>query len=84
MVGEVMLLISGFYNLCCLLFFIHVLSSNSQGGQFLYSEDWGEALVKKEHPVVCILDLPSGDVTVLEDELLNDYSSGMVSYFYNR
>ena len=48
----------------------------------MFSDDWGEALVKKEHPVICVLDLISGEVTVLDDELLNDYSSGMVSWWF--
>ncbi|XP_067936708.1 acylamino-acid-releasing enzyme-like [Watersipora subatra] len=46
------------------------------GEKFVYKEDWGEAFVDKEQPVVCVLDLTSGDVTVLEEEILANSSCG--------
>ena len=38
-------------------------------------------LVGKEQPVICVLDLVSGDVTIVEDERLADVSSGQVSSY---
>uniref|UniRef100_A0A8C1DHA5 Acylamino-acid-releasing enzyme n=1 Tax=Cyprinus carpio carpio TaxID=630221 RepID=A0A8C1DHA5_CYPCA len=37
-----------------------------QGQQFEYYEDWGEALVNKSSPVLCVLDIESSNITVLE------------------
>uniref|UniRef100_A0A1A7WPK5 acylaminoacyl-peptidase n=1 Tax=Iconisemion striatum TaxID=60296 RepID=A0A1A7WPK5_9TELE len=37
-----------------------------KGEQFVYHEDWGEALVNKSHPVLCVLDIEGGIVSVLE------------------
>lgn len=37
-----------------------------QGEQFAYHEDWGEALVSKSHPVLCVLDIEGKNITVLE------------------
>uniref|UniRef100_A0A8C8DXN3 Acylamino-acid-releasing enzyme n=1 Tax=Oryzias sinensis TaxID=183150 RepID=A0A8C8DXN3_9TELE len=43
-------------------FFISIL----QGEQFAYHEDWGEALVNKSCPVLCVLDIEGDNVSVLE------------------
>lgn len=45
--------------LCSLIYFL-------QGEQFAYHEDWGEALVSKSHPVLCVLDIEGDNVSVLE------------------
>uniref|UniRef100_A0AAR2JAD0 Acylamino-acid-releasing enzyme n=1 Tax=Pygocentrus nattereri TaxID=42514 RepID=A0AAR2JAD0_PYGNA len=37
-----------------------------KGDQFVYYEDWGEALVSKSTPVLCVLDIESNNVSVLE------------------
>uniref|UniRef100_A0A4W3KA54 Acylamino-acid-releasing enzyme n=1 Tax=Callorhinchus milii TaxID=7868 RepID=A0A4W3KA54_CALMI len=37
-----------------------------QGDQFVYWEDWGEALVNKSIPVLCVLDIESNNISVLE------------------
>ncbi|XP_067907581.1 acylamino-acid-releasing enzyme-like isoform X2 [Heterodontus francisci] len=37
-----------------------------KGDQFVYWEDWGEALVKKTTPVLCVLDIESTNISVLE------------------
>uniref|UniRef100_A0A8C2L5T4 acylaminoacyl-peptidase n=1 Tax=Cyprinus carpio TaxID=7962 RepID=A0A8C2L5T4_CYPCA len=37
-----------------------------QGQQFEYYEDWGEALVNKSSPVLCVLDIEGSNITVLE------------------
>lgn len=37
-----------------------------QGEQFVYYEDWGEALVSKSCPVLCVLDIEGDNVSVLE------------------
>uniref|UniRef100_A0A3B4WAV9 acylaminoacyl-peptidase n=1 Tax=Seriola lalandi dorsalis TaxID=1841481 RepID=A0A3B4WAV9_SERLL len=37
-----------------------------QGEQFVFSEDWGEALVSKSSPVLCVLDIEGDNVSVLE------------------
>uniref|UniRef100_A0A3Q2E8I8 Acylamino-acid-releasing enzyme n=1 Tax=Cyprinodon variegatus TaxID=28743 RepID=A0A3Q2E8I8_CYPVA len=36
------------------------------GEQFVYHEDWGEALVSKSCPVLCVLDIEGDNVSVLE------------------
>ncbi|KTF88461.1 hypothetical protein cypCar_00023124 [Cyprinus carpio] len=36
------------------------------GQQFEYYEDWGEALVNKSSPVLCVLDIEGSNITVLE------------------
>uniref|UniRef100_A0A4W3KBB5 Acylamino-acid-releasing enzyme n=1 Tax=Callorhinchus milii TaxID=7868 RepID=A0A4W3KBB5_CALMI len=36
------------------------------GDQFVYWEDWGEALVNKSIPVLCVLDIESNNISVLE------------------
>uniref|UniRef100_A0A3P9Q1P3 acylaminoacyl-peptidase n=1 Tax=Poecilia reticulata TaxID=8081 RepID=A0A3P9Q1P3_POERE len=36
------------------------------GEQFVYYEDWGEALVGKSCPVLCVLDIEGDNVSVLE------------------
>ncbi|XP_075901966.1 acylamino-acid-releasing enzyme-like isoform X2 [Nelusetta ayraudi] len=37
-----------------------------RGEQFAYYEDWGEALVSKSCPVLCVLDIEGDSVSVLE------------------
>ncbi|XP_075795705.1 acylamino-acid-releasing enzyme isoform X2 [Pelodiscus sinensis] len=37
-----------------------------KGEQFVYHEDWGETLVGKSVPALCVLDVESGNVSVLE------------------
>ncbi|XP_030639764.1 acylamino-acid-releasing enzyme [Chanos chanos] len=37
-----------------------------KGDQFVYYEDWGEALVSKSRPVLCVLDIEGSNVSVLE------------------
>ncbi|XP_061909769.1 acylamino-acid-releasing enzyme-like isoform X1 [Entelurus aequoreus] len=37
-----------------------------KGEQFVFYEDWGETLVQKSHPVLCVLDIESDNVSVLE------------------
>uniref|UniRef100_A0A6Q2Z9S7 acylaminoacyl-peptidase n=1 Tax=Esox lucius TaxID=8010 RepID=A0A6Q2Z9S7_ESOLU len=36
------------------------------GEQFLFYEDWGESLVSKSSPVLCVLDIEGSNVSVLE------------------
>ncbi|XP_030589329.1 acylamino-acid-releasing enzyme-like isoform X2 [Archocentrus centrarchus] len=37
-----------------------------KGEQFVFHEDWGEALVSKSCPVLCVLDIEGNNVSVLE------------------
>uniref|UniRef100_A0A8C9V7I8 Acylamino-acid-releasing enzyme n=1 Tax=Scleropages formosus TaxID=113540 RepID=A0A8C9V7I8_SCLFO len=37
-----------------------------KGDQFVYYEDWGETLMNKSEPVLCILDIEGNNVSVLE------------------
>ncbi|XP_047630422.1 acylamino-acid-releasing enzyme isoform X3 [Phacochoerus africanus] len=37
-----------------------------KGDQFLFYEDWGENMVSKSTPVLCVLDIESGNISVLE------------------
>lgn len=37
-----------------------------KGEQFVFHEDWGETLVAKSVPVLCVLDIESNNVSVLE------------------
>ncbi|CAG07332.1 unnamed protein product, partial [Tetraodon nigroviridis] len=37
-----------------------------KGEQFAYNEDWGEGLVSKSCPVLCVLDIEGNNITVLE------------------
>ncbi|XP_052094741.1 acylamino-acid-releasing enzyme-like isoform X1 [Mytilus californianus] len=46
-----------------------------KGQEHDYIEDWGEQLVGKTCPVVCILDIDNGDVKVL-DNILDNHSLG--------
>ncbi|KAJ7417506.1 hypothetical protein BTVI_32392 [Pitangus sulphuratus] len=39
---------------------------DEEGEQFLYHEDWGEALSTRSVPILCILDLDSSSLSVLE------------------
>eukprot|EP00058_Branchiostoma_floridae_P025806 XP_002611296.1 hypothetical protein BRAFLDRAFT_210907 [Branchiostoma floridae] len=38
-----------------------------QGEEFVYQEDWGEGLVAKHHPVLCIFDIEEETTQVLEN-----------------
>ncbi|KAG7273133.1 hypothetical protein CRUP_005461 [Coryphaenoides rupestris] len=38
----------------------------TKGEQFIFYEDWGEALVGKSCPVLCVLDIEGSNVSVLE------------------
>uniref|UniRef100_A0A6Q2YLT2 acylaminoacyl-peptidase n=1 Tax=Esox lucius TaxID=8010 RepID=A0A6Q2YLT2_ESOLU len=38
----------------------------TRGEQFLFYEDWGESLVSKSSPVLCVLDIEGSNVSVLE------------------
>ncbi len=49
-----------------------------QGDEFVFYEDWGEQLVGKSHPVLCILDVDSGVVSTL-DNVPDNISPGQVS-----
>uniref|UniRef100_A0A8C5MM49 Acylamino-acid-releasing enzyme n=1 Tax=Leptobrachium leishanense TaxID=445787 RepID=A0A8C5MM49_9ANUR len=44
-----------------------------KGDQFLLYEDWGEGLVSKSVPVLCVMDIESGNISVLEG--IPDYVS---------
>ncbi|XP_041130550.1 acylamino-acid-releasing enzyme isoform X1 [Polyodon spathula] len=37
-----------------------------KGEQFVFYEDWGETLVNKSTPVLCVLDIESNNISVLE------------------
>nr|KAF6419877.1 acylaminoacyl-peptide hydrolase [Molossus molossus] len=37
-----------------------------KGDQFVFYEDWGENMVSKSTPVLCVLDIESGNISVLE------------------
>lgn len=50
----------------------------SQGEQFVFYEDWGETLVAKSIPVLCVLDIESNNVSVLEG-VPENISPGQVS-----
>lgn len=50
----------------------------SQGDQFVFYEDWGENMVSKSTPVLCVLDVESGNVSVLEG-VPESVSPGQVS-----
>lgn len=49
-----------------------------QGEQFVFHEDWGETLVSKSCPVLCVLDIEGSNVSVLEG-VPEDISPGQVS-----
>uniref|UniRef100_A0A8C9Z9W9 Acylamino-acid-releasing enzyme n=1 Tax=Sander lucioperca TaxID=283035 RepID=A0A8C9Z9W9_SANLU len=54
-----------FFQVChCGVFASFFLSL--QGEQFVFHEDWGEALVSKSCPVLCVLDIEGDNVSVLE------------------
>ncbi|XP_067684751.1 acylamino-acid-releasing enzyme-like isoform X1 [Haliotis asinina] len=46
-----------------------------QGDEHVFRGDWGEQLVDKHHPVPCVVDVMSGEVTVL-DIIPGDISAG--------
>uniref|UniRef100_A0A4W6F251 Acylamino-acid-releasing enzyme n=1 Tax=Lates calcarifer TaxID=8187 RepID=A0A4W6F251_LATCA len=47
-------------------FFQQINTPNAPGEQFVFREDWGEALVGKSCPVLCVLDIEGDNVSVLE------------------
>ena len=54
---------------------MHMISQ--QGDEYVVREEWGEGLVGKHHPVICILDVDTETVSVLED-IPDDISPGLV------
>lgn len=50
----------------------------SQGDQFVFYEDWGESMASKSTPVLCVLDIESGNISVLEG-VPESVSPGQVS-----
>ena len=48
-----------------------------QGDEYVFYEDWGEQLVDKSCPVVCVLDVEAGIVSTL-DNLPDNISPGQV------
>lgn len=53
-------------------------TSCSQGDQFVFYEDWGENMASKSTPVLCVLDVESGNISVLEG-VPESVSPGQVS-----
>lgn len=52
-----------------------------QGDQFMQRPDWGETLSGKHHPVLCVLDLTTEEVTTLDsDPIIEDFSASQVCY----
>uniref|UniRef100_A0A7N8XS93 acylaminoacyl-peptidase n=1 Tax=Mastacembelus armatus TaxID=205130 RepID=A0A7N8XS93_9TELE len=47
-------------------FFQTMRVEKKEGEQFVFYEDWGEALVSKSCPVLCVLDIEGDNVSVLE------------------
>ena len=47
--------------------FIYILYFLFQGDKYEYSQSWGEQMNEVIKPVICIVDIPSGCVTVLDD-----------------
>ncbi|KAF5907220.1 protein bassoon-like isoform X1, partial [Clarias magur] len=58
------------------------LENTVKGNQFIYYEDWGEALVSKSTPVLCILDIEGNNVSVLEG-VPDDISPGQAFWAPN-
>ncbi|XP_031566344.1 acylamino-acid-releasing enzyme-like isoform X2 [Actinia tenebrosa] len=50
-------------------------SKPETGFQFDYESDWGELLVKKSHPILTVLDIHKGDISVI-DGIPDDLSVG--------
>lgn len=44
----------------------------------MFKEDWGEQMVGKHHPVLCVADIKKEEVTVLEG-VPDDVSPGLVN-----
>ncbi|XP_053325400.1 acylamino-acid-releasing enzyme-like isoform X2 [Spea bombifrons] len=44
----------------------NAVSKPIKGEQFVLHEDWGEGLVNKSVPALCVLDIESGNISVLE------------------
>ncbi|XP_064633594.1 acylamino-acid-releasing enzyme-like isoform X1 [Lineus longissimus] len=51
----------------------------TKGDEHVYREDWGEQLVGKHHPVICILDLDSEEVEILKS-VPEDVSPGQATW----
>lgn len=51
---------------------------SSQGDQFVFYEDWGENMASKSTPVLCVLDIESSNISVLEG-VPESVSPGQVS-----
>ncbi|KAH0629992.1 hypothetical protein JD844_012520 [Phrynosoma platyrhinos] len=54
-----------------------------KGEQFLFYEDWGETLVAKSIPVLCVLDIESNNVSVLES-VPEHISPGQITFHTTR
>lgn len=61
--------------MCVCVYFI--LISVPQQDRSVYCEDWGEGLTNKSVPVMCVVNLQSGAVTVLQG-VPQDVSPGQV------
>ncbi|KAJ8370838.1 hypothetical protein SKAU_G00108660 [Synaphobranchus kaupii] len=53
-----------------------------KGNQFVFYEDWGEALVSKSAPVMCVLDIEGSNISVLEG-IPDDISPGQAFWAPN-
>lgn len=50
-----------------------------KGEEYVYRQDWGEALVGKHHPVIVVCDINTEKLQVLEG-IPNDLSPGQVTW----
>lgn len=50
-----------------------------QGGEFDHVDTWGEQLQERVHPVICVMDVESGIVSILEN-VPENLSPGQVSH----
>lgn len=50
-----------------------------KGEEHVYHEPWGEQMSGKVHPVLCVLDIEAGAVSVLEN-IPDDISPGQVGH----
>lgn len=48
-----------------------------QGNEFVYKDNWGEQLSEKVHPVLCVLDIEGGCISLLEN-IPDNISPGQV------
>ena len=49
-----------------------------QGDEFVYHETWGEQLMERVHPIICILDVESNSISLLEN-IPENISPGQVT-----